>query len=181
MADDFYFELAEHLQGIASDDLIYIIAQMGNGVGSDAYAEVPANMSRRPTNMQEAYEQAYFFTALAAQRALRLEDERKIPFGSARTLLNELPDLAQSLVAASAGESVSLSSESAVLSQTKAVIEKSALPSEDKAKIVGFISSNLTSLFWHSSLPWMGGLALGGIVLAAALKVRGRTVPPASV
>lgn len=175
LPEDFFFEVAEQLQGFITDDLSYFIAQLGTGVGPDAYSKIPEVMLKKPLGLRGAYEQAYFFTVLAAQRAIRLEDEKKVPFGTARVFFSQLINLSKQVIIANSssdglcdqfGYGCPIPSGSSILASTIRLIGSSDLPATDKDTMIKMLRHNRSGLMLQQALPWVALFGVGSLIIS---------------
>lgn len=152
----------------------FLLAQLGTGVGSEAYANIPAQMKRGPTTTQEAYAQAYYFTLLAAQRAIKLQDEGKVDFDAPLVFFEFLKNLNADVDVVARGVGTSCEAAgfncpvrgaSRVLKDTIDTIEASDLPDSDKAALAGPLRKNRSQVTLRQAIPYVVIFGIGGFLI----------------
>jgi hypothetical protein len=146
-----------------------LAARTGVSVGTSAYDTLDARMVQAPSNVLVAYEQATYFIALAARRALR-EDET----AAATALQSALSAVAAESDAVSAkvnwfcrtiGVACPRGGSVRVLREAAEAIELSGLNVDDRTQIVNILDSNRRALQLKQAVPLIVtagvGLAFG--------------------
>ena len=168
------FQASTNLLPWLGPDLAYFLANIGNGVGTEAYEDIPANMQRGPVTTKEAYTQAFYFTALAAERAIRLQDQGKVTYESALSLFQYLSDLNEqaevissgtNLACEYAGASCPVPGAAKVLLDTIQAIEAANLPEEDTEILVSILKKNRNKVTMRQAVPFVLLFAVGGYFL----------------
>lgn len=150
-----------------ADNAMVLAAQKRLSTGSTAYAELEPRMTRAPTDVLVAYEQASYFLALGARRAQR-EGET-----TAQTaLLNELTllladaaDLKErvSAICLYTGTFCPSKGSAQVLSDAADAIEASGLNVDDAARITAILRGNARSVQLKKLLPVIGLIGIAAI------------------
>ena len=153
-----------------ADDTMVLAARAGTSIGPSIYDELPSRLTRAPKSVSAAYEQATYFVALGARRAMR-EGET-----TATNLL--LADLDQLLAE---GEVVSQEvnffcqltgfgcprgGAGRVLADAIDAIEDSGLNADDVLQITTYLKANRRALIVQRAVPIAAVL---GVSVAAGL------------
>lgn len=141
----------------AADDTMVLAAQAGTSVGPSFYDGLDSRMTRPPKSVSEAYEQATYFVALAARRAMR-EGES----GASNLLLADLDQfLAEGEVVSGevnwlcqwTGVGCPRGGATRVLADAIDAVEESGLNADDTLQITTYLKSNRRSLLVQRAVP----------------------------
>lgn len=138
------FSAAETVSSWLADESMVLAARSGVSASPAIYAEIDSRMERAPSNLMVAYEQAVYFVALAARRALR----ERLPTEGLMAALNRLDDEAGAAKAGMtwlctiAGVGCPAGGAGEVLQHAIEVVEDSGLGTDDVVQITTILRSN---------------------------------------
>lgn len=151
-----------------ADDAMVLAAQAGTSIGSGIYEELNPRMVQAPRSVVVAYEQAAYFLALGARRALREGNS-----AAADVLLTELDRvLAEgneikgetTFLCRTAGVACPRGGAGRVLADAAEVIETSGLNPDDAIQIESALRTNRRSFLILQALPVIGAVGLGAVI-----------------
>lgn len=153
----------------SANDSMVSSARANLSVGSSAYDELPQNMTEAPGTILKAYEQATYFVALGARRAMRENNAAASDY-----LLTELDRLLDEEEAVQdetnwlcslVGVGCPKGGSGKVLQEAIEVVEDSGLNPDDMVQITSILSSNRRSFLIKQAIPAVvavgAGVALG--------------------
>lgn len=158
-----------------ADDTMVMAAMAGTSVGPSVYDELDRRMTRAPRGVPEAYEQATYFVALGARRAMREGNE-----AAADVLLSELDGLLAEgeSVRGEVGWTCSITGYGCprggsvrVLGDAIRAVDESGLNPDDALQLRSFLVRNRNSLIVRRAIPVVAVLA-GSIALGSWLRHR---------
>lgn len=147
-----------------TDKSMIVSAQTGISIGIGAYDEIPARMKTAPRNLMGAYEQAVYFLALAARRAMRGEESAQTPLlQGLNVLLAEasLADDRSSLLCSLTGIGCPTRGSGAVLQEAIDIVEQSGLNPDDVQQIVSILAYNKRIFQLWQAAPYLVLVAAG--------------------
>lgn len=159
-----------------ADDTMVLAAQAGTSIGPSIYDELPSRLTRAPKSVSAAYEQATYFVALAARRAMR-EGET----ASSNLLMADLDQLLAegevvsgevNLFCQLTGFGCPRGGAGRVLADAIDAIEDSGLNTDDTLQITTYLKANRRSLIVQRAIPIA---AVIGVGVAAGLFWRDRS------
>lgn len=155
-------------QSWLADETMVMAARSGVSIGASVYGELDARMVRAPGNVMVAYEQALYFLALAARRAMREGQSDAADFllnALDRTMAEgdaveaEVNWFCRTLgVACPSGGSVQ------VLQEAIDAIQGSGLNLDDSTQLASILRSNKWALQIKQALPLIAATGIGVVV-----------------
>lgn len=167
--------LVSTAMGWIVDNQMAAAAQAGVSVGPEVYNTLAPRMTKAPSDLMVAYEQAVYFIALAARRALRNRETQ-----ASSTLLNALAQVQAegdqvhqdiSWACSTLGVFCPSRGGGEVLSDAIDVIESSGLNSDDMITITSILRANKRAYQFLQVLPY---LAVAGVSTLTLLWWRSR-------
>lgn len=159
------------------DDTMVMSARAGVSIGPDVYDQMDSRMTHMPKNVMVAYEQALYFVALAARRAMRNNE----PAVSA--LLRSLDSLQADADAVSAkvnwictttGVACPSGGSANVLQQAIDAVEHSGINLDDRTQICAVLKANRRAVQFRQVLPVLAAVGVGALAGTWWLRRRGR-------
>ena len=162
--------------GWLADDTMIFAAQSGTSIGPSAYDELPSRMVRAPKSVSAAYEQATYFVALAARRAMREGESASVNMllADLDQLLAEGEVVSQevNLICQLTGVGCPRGGAGRVLSDAIEAIEDSGMNTDDILQINTYLKANRRALLVQRAIPIAAVL---GVSVVAGLWWRRRT------
>jgi hypothetical protein len=144
------------------------LAYAGVSADRSIYNELEPRMTKAPSDLMVAYEQAAYFIAVGARRADYDGNDQASDYLLAQlTALNEEASAVEekiSLLCSYGGVMCPKGGSAKVLSHAIEAIESSDLSSDDQARIVTILKSNKRAVQIRRAIPW---IALVGVGAAA--------------
>lgn len=147
-----------------TDKSMIVSAQTGISVGTGAYDEIPARMKTAPRDLMGAYEQAVYFLALAARRAMRGEESAQTPLLQGLNVLLAEASLADdnaSVLCSLTGFGCPTRGSGAVLQEAMDIVEQSGLNPDDASQICSILAYNKRVFQLWQAAPYLVLVAAG--------------------
>lgn len=161
-----------------ADDTMLLSARNKISIGPDIYQKLDPRMVVAPENLNVAFEQAVYFVALAARRALR---ESNVP--AYETLMTGLEDIVTraeaeygntSWMCTISGWGCASGGAAEVLGQALQIVELSGLNVDDEVQISAILAGNKRAVQIKQAVPVIAAVAVGAVIGTIIYQVRNK-------